>query len=121
MVLLEKVQRKEKKEQKKGRQTRDSELKRRPKISESVKTDEQRKSRRRRYDGWGVGGRFAVSTDLLGGIQHRTHTGGDAKLPGSSYNLGKPVVSEMDEFPENFRRGVGVVSDPKNFVAIFLH
>ena len=34
------------------------------------------------------------------------------------FPLGKPVVSEMDEFPENFRRG-GVVSVPKNFVAIF--
>ena len=26
---------------------------------------------------------------------------------------------KMDEFPENFRRGGGVISDPKNFIAIF--
>ena len=25
----------------------------------------------------------------------------------------------MDEFSENFRRGGGVISDPKNFVAVF--
>ena len=34
--------------------------------------------------------------------------------------LGKPVVSEIDEFPENFRRGGGVISDPKKFVEKFL-
>ena len=25
----------------------------------------------------------------------------------------------MDEFPENFRRGGGIIYDPKNFIAIF--
>ena len=32
---------------------------------------------------------------------------------------GKPVVSKMDEFPENFRRGGGVISDLKKCIAIF--
>ena len=33
-------------------------------------------------------------------------------------SLGKPVSTKTDEFPENFRKG-GVISDPKNFIAIF--
>ena len=34
---------------------------------------------------------------------------------------GKPVYTKTDEFPENFRKGGegGVISDPKNFIAIF--
>ena len=27
--------------------------------------------------------------------------------------------AKTDEFPENFRKGGGVISDPKNFIAIF--
>ena len=27
--------------------------------------------------------------------------------------------TKTDEFPENFRKGGGVISDPKNFIAIF--
>ena len=35
-------------------------------------------------------------------------------------SLGKPVSTKTDEFPENFRKGgEGVISDPKNFIAIF--
>ena len=33
--------------------------------------------------------------------------------------LGKPVSPDSNEFPENFRKGGGVISDPKNFIAIF--
>ena len=34
--------------------------------------------------------------------------------------LGKPVFSNIDEFPENFQKGGGgVISDPKKFVSIF--
>ena len=37
-------------------------------------------------------------------------------------NLGKSVSTKTDEFPENFRKGgvgAGVISDPKDFIAIF--
>ena len=33
--------------------------------------------------------------------------------------LGKPVSTKTDEFPENFRKLGGVISDPKNYIAIF--
>ena len=36
-----------------------------------------------------------------------------------SSSLGKTTSTRFDEFLENFRRGGGVISDPKNFVAVF--
>ena len=35
-------------------------------------------------------------------------------------NLGVTICTKFDEFSENFRRVGGVISDPKNFVAVFL-
>ena len=34
-------------------------------------------------------------------------------------NLGTITLTKLDEFSENFQRGGGVISDPKNFVADF--
>ena len=39
----------------------------------------------------------------------------------NTFNLGKPVSPDSNEFPENFRKGGGAFSDLKNFIAIFLH
>ena len=36
-----------------------------------------------------------------------------------NHSLGKPVSPDSNEFTENFRKGGGGISDPKNFLAIF--
>ena len=36
-----------------------------------------------------------------------------------SQDLGASTCTKFDEFSENFRMGGGVISDPKNFFAVF--